>query len=175
MDYSDFLTGNNSSSNPNSTFSVKSLLNFPADQTGMAAYQMANAAYSASGYSSAVAEAYQQQQHSQQQQHGFPMDYSTPSFQYGNTAGHLYTNHQVAQMNQAANAAAFNCGYSAVPYLNNRTTSHHPHTGSSVAHLPLTSPHVQQLYDLKPPTTTALNAEALINELTSQSGNDKRK
>lgn len=165
MEYSDFITPSNN--NPNSTFSVKNILNFPPDQ-GMTAYQMANAAYNATGYSS-VADAYQQQ--SQQQQHGFPMDYTTSSFQYGNPS-HLYTNHQVAQINQA-NAAAFNCGYSPVSYLNNR--HHTSHAGSSVAHLPLTSPHVQQLYDLKPPTTTALNAEALINELTSQSGNDKRK
>ncbi|GAU92073.1 hypothetical protein RvY_04207 [Ramazzottius varieornatus] len=67
----------------------------------------------------------------------------------------------------------FNSLYNSA-YLSSRNSSGVSGSGSSsVAHLPLTSPHVQQLYDLKPPTTTALNAEALINELTSQSGNDK--
>jgi hypothetical protein len=157
MDYSDFISNNNT--NPNSSFSVKNILQ-PDHQTMQYA----------AAYSAAYNDPYGQQS-GVQQSHGFPMDpYAASSFQYGNSGYHTSSSHS---------NAAFNGLYS-VPYLNaaatTRTSNHgHHHHGSSVSHLPLTSPHVQQLYDLKPPTSTALNAEALISELTSQSGNDKRK
>ena len=166
MDYSDFIT----TANP-ATFSVKNIL----QQSEHAAMQSAYQSY----YGASAGDPYGNH-HQTQTQSGF----SNMADAYANAVPFSYGNSGSAgaggYASQSPNAATFNGLYSMPGYLNARhaaaTHNHHHHSSSSsVAHLPLTSPHVQQLYDLKPPTTTALNAEALISELTSQSGNDKRK
>ncbi|XP_055353058.1 homeobox protein Nkx-2.1-like [Paramacrobiotus metropolitanus] len=185
MDYlssADFnMTAGSNLNHPNncsSTFSVKNIL--AAEHQNMTAYQMAAAA--AAGYDFPVYPG--QLPPGGAGSHGPAHNYA--GMEYGAAASSFqypYAGVNGSPMNN--NAGAFNCAYppgGAYLGAGGRLPAHpsgmmgahgHGHSsGSSVAHLPLTSPHVQQLYDLKPPTTTALNAEALINELTSQnSGN----
>lgn len=158
MDYSDYLsTCNNGSSNLNPNgFSVKNLLHTGQDMPSAAAYQYSYAAAAAAVQ--AAVDPYSNPQDA--------YNYSNYNYSSSPYASHGMSVPQNSNFNSLYNSA----------YLSSRNSSGVSGSGSSsVAHLPLTSPHVQQLYDLKPPTTTALNAEALINELTSQSGNDKRK
>lgn len=178
-------------SSPNANFSMKNILDMslsaanatppsttntpPSTTTGI----NGTGTYQSTAYNHTYD--YSQPQSGFQQQQ-YPLDYAPSNmFQYnsGGTGGiyhhqHFSHSHPLNQypVQQAPHQTSqLNYNYN-IPYISRSAHTNHYNNHTP---LPLTSPHIQQLSHLQPPQTSALNAEALINELTNQSGNDKRK